>query len=384
MSTPVRAPASQAGASASLAIFHTADLHSGAFRFLPNYLQRTVTALSNISKVVLASQATTRILVIAGDLYDRKMITEAERNVVLDFITNLVANKVHVVVINGNHDFYTEEHTLLEPLRFMSRLNPYLHVVLDDPGLVVIGKIAFGCVPCQQHLSTDRLEGYAKSMYAEAQAAGTTVFYMVVHEAIFGAVNHRRTWVAKDEGKYLKIPDLPWVKGWMLGDIHEAQEILPNAKYSGAPLQIKSDESERCCILQWAGDKTRKIIIPTPGFRATDDIETAKSMAAEGHIVRYTGNRDTLDEATIKELPVSVVLTGDLAAVALDIDAASNDAAVALASGNTSDEDNEYDLITPLPFFLAREGLNERQQARGVELAIKAMSGLAARETVDA
>ena len=364
---------------ADVAIFHTADLHSGAFRFLPNYLDRTITAFTNITKVVLASQATTRILVIAGDLYDRKNITEAERNAVLDFVTKLVGAGVHVVIINGNHDFYTEEHTLLEPFKFMARLNPNLHVVLDDPGLVRVGDIAFGCVPCQQHLSTERLEGYAKSLYAEANKPAQ--FYMVVHEAIFGAVNHRRTWKA-DGDKYLKIPALSFVTGWMLGDIHEAQEILPNARYSGAPLQIKSDESERCGILQWAGSKARRIIIPTPGFRMTDDIEVAKTMAAEGHIVRYIGDRSALAPEDVKSLPVSVVLTGDMAAIALDVDAASNDAALALASGNSAaGDDNEYDLITPLPFFLAREGLNEEQQARGVDFAVKALAGLAARQS---
>ena len=194
---------------------------------------------------------------------------------------------------------------------------------------------------------------------------------MLVHEAVRGSVNHKRTWQAKSD-KYLHIPDLPFVTGWMLGDIHECQQIHAKAWYSGAPYQVKSDESERCGILQWAGSQTRFHPLQVPGFRYTSDIAMAKKLAAEGHYVRFTGKAS---EAELKSLPATVLCDGDIAAIELDVDVAVPE----LASNGLG----SVDLISPLPEFLARDGCNERQQQRGVELVLGIKNMLSARSDRD-
>lgn len=335
-------------------LFHTADLHTGAFRYIPDHIERTKTMFDEVLRTVTSVEARTRVLGIVGDAYDRKTITEEERNLFLAFVVDLLLADVHVILINGNHDFYTEALTLLEPVKQMSRLTTNLHVHLKDPGVTVIGDIGFGCVPCSQDLTTEQLTAYAKMLYQQAHKP--KAFYMLVHEAVHGAVNYKRTWKASSE-KYLRVPEIDFVTGWWLGDIHERQQIHERAWYCGSPYQVKADESERCGLLQWAGSKTRFHQLNVPGFRYTDDIDEARRLAGEGHYVRFTG---TADEAELKTLPATVMCTGDIAAIELDVD-------IAMAPVDNTGL-GTVDLITPLPEFLAREGRNERQQQRGVEI----------------
>lgn len=338
------------------ALFHTGDLHTGAFRYLDNYLQRTALMFSEISRVVLAVEAEYRILAVVGDAFDRKNINEEERNLLLSFLADMAEAGVHVIVLNGNHDYYTEELTLLGPAQQMARLSEYLHVQTKTPGVFVIGDIGFGCVPCQQDMTTDQVTAYAKQLYVQARKP--KFFYMLVHEAVHGAVNHKRTWKASSD-KYLKIPDLPFVTGWMLADIHERQQVHARAWYCGAPLQVKADESETCGILQWFGSRPKFHQLDVPGFRYTDDVELAKQLAAEGHYVRFTG---TASEKEMEAFPTNVMCTGDIAAIELDVDVAVAADAFGLETA---------DLVTPLPKYLAKVGLNERQQLRGVEIVME-------------
>ena len=354
-------------------VFHCADLHTGAFRYIPDALSRTKKMFSEIKRVVLSIPARYRILNIVGDAYDRKTITEEERNAFIEFVVDMLLSDVHVILINGNHDFYNESLTLLEPVKQMARLAGHLHVHTKTPGVTTIGDISFGCVPCTQCITTDQLKATAAMLYKQAHVENKPpkAFYMLVHEAVFGAVNHKRTWKAKSD-KYLRVPNLDFVTGWQLGDIHECQQIHERAWYSGAPYQVKSDESERCGILQWAGSRTRFHTLNVPGFRYTDNIEVAKKLAAEGHYVRFTGKAS---EAELKSLPTTVLCDGDIAAIELDVD-------VAVPDLNTSSL-GSVDLISPLPEFLARDGCNERQQRRGVELVLGIKNMLAARADRD-
>jgi DNA repair exonuclease SbcCD nuclease subunit len=307
-----------------------------------------------IADIVIGYDADLKIFVMAGDVADRKNISEEERNLFLSFITRLALAGIKIVVINGNHDFYTESLTLLEPLKFLAALNSNIHVVLGDPARITINGIGFGCVPCQQDLKTSELEAIAKRLHSQAPCKR---FYMVVHEAVFGAVNHKRTWKAKSD-KYLRIPDLDFVTGWMLGDIHERQQITSNAWYSGSPIQVKSDENPSNGILQWSGSKTRFIPVKTRGFRFTTSPQEALKLAREGHYVRFSGK-----VPPDIEFPHNVAVDGDVAAIEIDIDAGTYD-----DDAGASEFKVEIDLVGPLPNFLASKGVQEHHQRMSVEL----------------
>lgn len=335
------------------ALFHTGDLHDGAYRFIVDHLERCREMFNAIFDKVISHPNPKKILVVGGDVYDRKNITEEERNLFLDFITRLLINGVHVIVINGNHDYYVEGGlTLLEPLRFIARLNKNLHVVLDKPGRVDVLGLSFGCVPCQQNLNTDALAIIAKRLYKEKPSE---TFYMVVHEAVRGAVNHRGTWKAKTD-KYLQIPNLSFVTGWLLADIHKRQRIAENAYYCGSPIQIKSDEDPRGGILEWHGHRVKFHEIKSRGFRFTSEFEKALEYAAEGHYVRFTG-----EVPRGAEVPTNVAVNGDLTAIEIDVDFSGSE-------GDPTEFKLDMDMITPLPAYLAAQGLQPRQQKIGVEL----------------
>jgi hypothetical protein len=331
-------------------LFHTADLHSGAYRFVADYLQRCSEMFDGIFKKVTSIPGQ-QILVVAGDACDRKNLTEEERNLMISFFVRCLKAGVIVVVVNGNHDYYTESLTMLEPLKIMSELHQNLHVVLGNPKRVTIGDIGFGCVPCQQDLTTDKLEQIARKLRKEADCSK---FYMVVHEAVYGSSNYKGTWKAKSD-KYLKIPDLSFVTGWMLGDIHQRQQISRNAWYSGAPIQVKSDESPNTGILQWTGSKVAFHSIPTRGFRFTSNVKEAIAFAEDGHYVRFKGK---VPDGV--EFPPNVAIDGDLAAVELDIDFAGDEA--------VDEFTPDFDLITPLPKFLAARGMQPHHQRMAVEI----------------
>jgi hypothetical protein len=301
---------------------------------------------------IIAHPNPRKIANIVGDVYDRKNITEEERNLFLDFVTRLLLAGVVVIIINGNHDFYVEGLTLLEPLRYLARLNKNLHVVLGKPARIDVYGIGFGCIPCQQNLTTEQLSAIAQRLYKQ-QPVDT--FYMVVHEAVYGAMNHRQTWRAKSD-KYLKIPKLDFVTGWMLGDIHKRQKIAENAYYSGPPIQIKSDEDPRGGILEWRGYFVKFHEIKSRGFRFTNDYDEAIAFAAEGHYVRFTG---TVPKGAT--LPINVAANGDIAAIELDIDFTGTE-------GEPDEFKFDMDLISPLPTYLAGQGLQPQQQQLAVEL----------------
>ena len=334
-----------------MALFHAADLHVGAYRFVPDQLARCKEVLDAVVAKVVGHPDRLKILVLAGDLADRKNLTEEERNLILDFVVNLLTAHVHVVVENGNHDFMNEALTMLEPLRYLAKLSPYLHVVLGQPGRITIGDFGFGCVPCQQDLTTKQLEGIARDLYKRAPCK---TFYMVVHEAVYGSTNFRTTWKAKSD-KYLKIPNLSFVTGWMLGDIHQRQAIMPNAWYAGSPLQIKADENPTSGILEWIGSRPKFHPITSRGFRITTDLRAALEYAKQGHYVRLKGE---VPGGT--ELPTNIITDGEAAAI--EIDLGMDD------SGDVDEFKVELDLLTQLPAFLAKRGLQARHQTMAVEL----------------
>lgn len=334
-----------------IALFHTADLHDGAYRFLPDSLGRCNEMFEAIYNCVIQYQARLKILVIAGDIFDRKNITEEERNLFFAFVVRMVKMKIHIVMMNGNHDYYTESLTLLQPFKYVAALNQYLHVVLGEPASVTIEDIGFGCVPCQQDLTTEQLASIAKDLH---KRCACSTFYMIVHEAVYGSANFRNTWKAKSD-KYLKIPSLPFVTGWMLGDIHQRQQVSTNAWYSGAPLQIKSDESPSNGILQWIGSKPKFHPLKIRGFRFTNDFDEALKYAKAGHYVRFKGK-----VPPGSDIPSNIVCDDSIAAIEVDLDYESG--------SEVSEFKVTIDLIGPLPKFLAARGMQPRHQTMAIEM----------------
>lgn len=279
-------------------IVHTGDLHTGACRFAYDYLNRHAKAFKGITAYVRKRKqaGVNVIVVIAGDLLDRKTITEDERNLALGFVVGLVKLGVHVVVINGNHDFYNEDGvTMIHPLHIMQSLCPkYLHVVTDNPDVVNLCDldVSFVCVPCQQDLTTTKL---MKLISGQLSKVECTRRYGVVHEAINGSL-------ASDNHVMKTSCDLPdtGLDGILLGDIHKAQRIGKSAWYCGSPLQIKSNEDPYKGFLVWKSgveDPELVILKHVPRIITVTSEKALRKYEGTKHTVKYVGKKRVESEA---------------------------------------------------------------------------------------
>lgn len=279
-------------------IVHTGDLHTGACRFAYDYLKRHAAVFKGILEYVRARLHAGKnvIVVIAGDLLDRKTITEDERNIALRFVVSLVKLKVHVVVINGNHDFYNEDGvTMIHPLHIMQSLCPkYLHVVTTNPDVVNIKEldVSFVCIPCQQDLTTKKLLGLVTAQLPKASCSRR---YGVVHEAINGSI-------ASDNHVMKTGCDLPDIglDGILLGDIHKAQRIGKSAWYCGSPLQVKSNEDPYKGFLLWKSgveDPELVILKNVPRIITVTSEKQLRKYENTKHTVKYVGKKRVESEA---------------------------------------------------------------------------------------
>jgi DNA repair exonuclease SbcCD nuclease subunit len=228
------------------------------------------------------------IVALGGDLADRKNMLEEERDLIIWFVVELVRLGIHVVVINGNHDYYNEDGlTMIHPLHTMQLLCPKkLHVVVDRPGIVDIKEldVSFLCIPCQQDLTTKSLRKLLEKMSAKAKCSRR---YGLVHEAINGSI-------ANDNHKMSTKCDIPKhdLDGILLNDIHRYQKVGRAAWYSGSPLQVKSNEDLDKGILVWRSgitDPERVLLDTVPKIIQVDSEKALRKLEGTKHSVTYTG-----------------------------------------------------------------------------------------------
>jgi DNA repair exonuclease SbcCD nuclease subunit len=280
-----------------LEIIHAGDFHVGSCRSAFNYLERHRLMFQGIIDLVIERKKHANVVVaLAGDMLDRKTITEEERNLLLWFIIQLVHLKVHIVVINGNHDYYNEDGiTMIHPLHLMQSLCPkLLHVVVDNADVVNIPEldVSFLCVPCQQDLTTKKLR---KTLSKLDQRSTCSRRYGLVHEAINGSI-------ANDNHKMKNNCDIPdhELDGILCGDIHRMQQIGKKAWYCGSPLQVKSDEDLEKGVLLWkAGvDDPKQIVLKNvPKIIKVTSVKELRKLEGTQHTVKYVGEKRVESDA---------------------------------------------------------------------------------------
>ena len=278
--------------SASFEIVHTGDIHVGACRSVFDYLNRHKTALQEIIDLVAAKVAAGINVAVAlgGDLADRKNMSEEERDLIMWFVVELVRLGVHVIIINGNHDFYNEDGlTMIHPLHTMQKLCPKkLHVVVDNPDVVDIPELdlSFLCIPCHLDLTTKRLRNMLDKLEKKAKCRYR---YGLVHEAINGSI-------ANDNHKMSTKCDIPETKldGILLNDIHRCQRVGRAAWYSGSPLQIKSNEDPEKGVLVWkCGIEDPELVLlrSVPKIIEVKTEKMLRKLEGTKHSVTYVGKK---------------------------------------------------------------------------------------------
>ena len=352
----------------SLAIFHSADYHVGAYRWVPNYLERTRIFLQDLLDTVVAHPATEKILVIAGDFWDRTDLTEAERLLGTYFVTSVLRAGVHIVETLGNHEFVDERGlTLIHPYSHWASIVHNYHVVAGKPQVVTIqttasGPVQFFCLPCTQQRDTADV---IRSVAALREEAGPKLGlrYVIIHEAITSARSARGEEIRVP--KTLAIEEDPDIDGYMLGDIHMRQKFGSKTWYCGSPIQVKRDENPDTGILLWAGsDVTVLPLDAAPKFKVTTSVQDVQeSIASErADIVLYVGS-DKLED--VASLPKNIIVDPNYAAVD-----------VSEAVGGIVSSECRSEAVDQLPAFLAALGHDADDQLEGVSIVLETIDRL--------
>jgi len=216
---------------------HTADLHINALRLRhAGYLKRARWALWTISD--LAQEFDCDCIVVAGDIFEVRNTTVAERQLLSDWLGEC---ETPVIMISGNHDAKSRRigDTCLS---YLSALPLDRHVIHDgDPTILDAFGASWLLLPYHGWNNAEfRL--IVEAMAEEARPAGKPVI-AVAHEAVRGCKADSGHRIKRHQ--QIKLTEDIDVDYWALGDIHLPQRILPNAFYCGAPHQIDFGEKQK-------------------------------------------------------------------------------------------------------------------------------------------
>lgn len=346
----------------SLAIFHSADYHIGAYRWVPNYLQRTQLMLEDIIDALVSNPADDKILVIGGDFWDRVDITEKERLLGVWFLSTVLSKGIFVVQSLGNHEFVDETGlTLIHSQAQWSSVISNYYVVAGDPDVVSVatrtsGLVQFFCLPCTQKRDTaDVIRTVA--LLREKAGPKQGLRYVVIHEAISSARDPRGA--AVRISKALVIEEDPDIDGYMLGDIHVRQSFGSKTWYCGSTIQVKRDEPLDTGLLLWSGSVPTVIPLDkAPKFKVTVDAQDVvlATETQSSDIVVYVGS-DKIENAAM--LPANIIVDPNYKAV--DVSSAVTD----IVSSECKTE-----ALTQLPSYLAELGHSEDEQREGVDMVM--------------
>jgi DNA repair exonuclease SbcCD nuclease subunit len=232
---------------------HTADWHIGSGRSkLPDgeYLNRQMTALREL--VSVAEQFADGVILVSGDIFDRKLVLEPERNAFLTLIDQGVCDGITWLIANGNHDITEDGLTNLRTLSIMARNMKNVHVAELYPKLVVVKGTTFLLYPPWERGSLDSADAQDEinRFLVKKDCSGVVVS---THFSVSGSLTE--TGYKMQSGTALR--GSKRVAYWALGDIHRCQQVAKNAWYSGNPLDHRWGEkgAKGCLIVDTDRDK---------------------------------------------------------------------------------------------------------------------------------
>lgn len=193
-------------------------------------------------------------ILITGDVFDVKKVTDAERELVSRKLAEH-SSRVPTYVIPGNHDQITEKKT--SNLDFLSEITehtdeiPSLHISRTDvhsvwelkPGLKIVG------APAPLSEDQEWVTNWAKGLDDR-----DSQYIFMGHGTVKYCSRNDSGWQppeSEDHGLSLReaaeaAPEVIW---WAYGDIHKRQKLptLPegaNGAYAGSPIQMNFGETE--------------------------------------------------------------------------------------------------------------------------------------------
>jgi len=218
---------------------HTADWHIGALRTrLPDdYLQRAHKMIRGISAVV--ESRSDGVLVMAGDVFDRKHVTNEERDLLLSELMRLDKIGVTLVFINGNHDITQPE---MSNLGWLSILCKYkkLHMEIADckPKITTVRDVPFVLYPPRVR-DDPKLTPTVIRAYLKKRNLRDAI--VVSHFRVGGTVGETNKALPGVDKEDIRVDK--YVQYWALGDVHSRQPVRKGAWYCGSPVQHKRNDA---------------------------------------------------------------------------------------------------------------------------------------------
>lgn len=231
----------------------TGDLHVGRGRTAFGervVLERTKRMFDVIFRE--ASEQKCHAVLITGDIFDTKTVTNSEREAVTRKLMQYAGRDgIPTYVIPGNHDLTTATSGNLDYLAEVATSGevPNLHIAFSHtvevweaaPGLSVIG------APVGFSESQTWLDDYVAKLPKDRQ------YVFMGHGSIQGCVRNDAGWkpTMQEDSKRLSLANAavlaPQIVWWAYGDIHKRQKLptLPegaNGWYSGSPIQMDFGE----------------------------------------------------------------------------------------------------------------------------------------------
>lgn len=217
----------------SVKLIHTADLHIGKSRTLPDYLERQEIMLDGIYKV--AEARGTKLVLVAGDIFESKNIKWEEQQLFMEKLFEYDAKGFTTVLCNGNHDELSTgvSHMWLPAMVEKAGGLKRTYVVDTEPRVLDLPDLDIAIIPVvNNNMETQELSDAVTKMW-EGTDKDDRPFVVMLHATITGS----NTDIGYSITGGPRIPDLPFVDYWAVGDIHRSQEIGHNAWYSGSPIQ---------------------------------------------------------------------------------------------------------------------------------------------------
>jgi len=212
---------------------HTSDWHIGSgARRIPNYLDRHSNSIDQIYSI--ARQKGIKVIVVAGDIFQKNEPTSEERDLLLKKLLQY-DDKFTTIIMEGNHDSIDFQRSSIHFLKILESRNKFKNLRVSEvrPDIINIDDNYFITLP------SFRLKILKKMLKSVPKDRKSVI--VVGHDTTIGTRSDTgyRLKSGIDLNKFKKFD----VTYYAMGGIHLKQQLsLPNAFQCGSPIQHKFDE----------------------------------------------------------------------------------------------------------------------------------------------
>ena len=286
-------------------IIAIADLHITCLKkLLKNHAyDRAEKALNELLILIWYIEPDT--ILISGDIFNSPYPSRDEIHLFTQFLLPLLKEEINVLIIPGNHDSDREGgKTAISFLEPFDKAIENFYIAIDQFRCVQIDNIAFcmwpwGILPSKDNLHKIENTNCKKRIgMSHITLSGTKI--------AGDGRQLRKGYSIKHLQEAMELFRLDYM---FLGDIHEYQEVVDNAFYSGSIYQTKSDESTSKGILYLDTEKNKvsfQEIHNVPKLLTIEEDEI-NNIDPENFYTLKVDSKDKVFSISNAELPSNIV-----------------------------------------------------------------------------